>query len=294
MKCVKSERKKVLSSKKLCFNCTGTSHRDAECRCPTLCQICRKKRHTSICEGKPEQMLVANGDSSVIYHVVVVEVNGICCRALLDTGAGSSYASAALLDRIKTRPVRKEVRRVKMMTQTTRQVIEVHDQVNVMSISRKFNLKTEVIKVNRGVLLNLDNSKYPDLIKQYDHPDGINMNDTDTKQELPVHLILGTGEYTKIRTKTTPKIGKSVEPVAQLGWTIMSPGTEADLTKMLLTQTTPSDYENLCKLDILGLKDSPTGDQNIVYQEFKERLVRSPDGWYETGLLTCKQQRRKH
>jgi hypothetical protein len=33
------------------------------------------------------------------------------------------------------------------------------------------------------------------------------------------------------------------------------------------------------------LKDSPTGDQSNVYQEFKEQLVRSPDGWYETGLL---------
>ena len=122
------------------------------------------------------------------------------------------------------------------------------------SISGKFNLKTEVTKVNRGVLLNLDNPKYPDLIRQYDHLDGVNMNDTDTKQELPVHLMLGTGEYTKIKTKTTPKIGKPGEPVAeftQLGWTIMSPGKEADLTKMPLTQTTPSDYKNLCRLDIL-------------------------------------------
>jgi uncharacterized protein (UPF0335 family) len=65
----------------------------------------------------------------------------------------------------------------------------------------------------------------------------------------------------------------------------MSPGKEADLTEMLLTQTTPSDYENLCRLDILGLKDHPTSDQSNVYQEFKEQLVRTPDGWYETGLL---------
>jgi hypothetical protein len=54
---------------------------------------------------------------------------------------------------------------------------------------------------------------------------------------------------------------------------------------MLLTQTTPSDYENLCRLDILGLKDHPTGDQSNVYQEFKEQLVRTPDDWYKTGLL---------
>jgi hypothetical protein len=58
----------------------------------------------------------------------------------------------------------------------------------------------------------------------------------------------------------------------------MFPGNEADLTKMLLTQTTPSDYENLCRLDILGLKDHPTGYQSSLYQEFKEQLVRTPDG----------------
>ena len=92
-----------------------------------------------------------------------------------------------------------------------------------------------------------------------------------------------------IKTKTAPKIGKPGEPVAeltQLEWTIISPGREpADLTKMLITQTTASNYEDLCRLDVLGLQDHPTGDQDNVYKEFKEQLVRSPDGWYETGLL---------
>ena len=40
------------------------------------------------------------GDGPVVYPVVVVEVAEIKCRALLDSGAGSSYASAALRDRI--------------------------------------------------------------------------------------------------------------------------------------------------------------------------------------------------
>ena len=92
-----------------------------------------------------------------------------------------------------------------------------------------------------------------------------------------------------IKTKTAPKIGKPGEPVAeltQLEWTIISPGREpADLTKMLITQTTASNYEDLCRLDVLGLQDHPTGDQDNVYKEFKEQLVRSPDGRYEMGLL---------
>ncbi|CAB3991296.1 Hypothetical predicted protein [Paramuricea clavata] len=40
---------------------------------------------------------------------------GIKCRALLDTGSGNSYASAALLDLLPKRTRKKEVRRVEMM-----------------------------------------------------------------------------------------------------------------------------------------------------------------------------------
>ena len=43
-------------------------------------------------------------------------------------------------------------------------------------------------------------------------------------------------------------------------------------------------YEEFCKLDVLGLADSPSGDKGVVYDEFKEKLRRNEEGWYETGL----------
>ena len=64
----------------------------------------------------------------------------------------------------------------------------------------------------------------------------------------------------------------------------MSPGKEVDVNEMFLTQTSSADYENLCRLDVLGLQDSPTGDQGEIYKEFQEQLQRSPEGWYETSL----------
>ena len=64
----------------------------------------------------------------------------------------------------------------------------------------------------------------------------------------------------------------------------MSPGHEYDHNCMLLTQTSQTDYEELCRLDILGLADSHQHDQKAVYDEFKEQLVRDEEGWYETGL----------
>ena len=52
---------------------------------------------------------------------------------------------------------------------------------------------------------------------------------------------------------------------------------------MLLTQTSNADHEELCRLDVLGLEDSPTGDQGVVSEEFKEQLWRCKEGWHETG-----------
>ena len=282
-----SDRREYLAKNQLCYNCTGTNHKAAQCRCTITCQICNRRHHTSICDKPREHMLVTTEKRSLIYPVVIVYVEGIKCRALLDTGAGSAYASAALLDRLHKRAVRKEFRRIEMMMQATSKEIEVHN-LTIRNTAGDFTLNVEVTKVDRGALLSLDNPKYETLTTNYSHLKEVEMADNDNKAQLPVHLILGASEYTQIKPRTSPKIGNPGEPIAeltQLGWTIMSPGKEVDLTNMLLTQTSVVEYENLCRLDVLGLEDHPTGDQQNVYKEFKEQLGRSQEGYYETGLL---------
>ena len=64
----------------------------------------------------------------------------------------------------------------------------------------------------------------------------------------------------------------------------MSPGADGGLSPALLAVNSNADYEKLCALDVLRLADSATGDQNAVYDVIKEQLVRSPEGWYKTGL----------
>ena len=70
-------------------------------------------------------MIVAK--SLVIHSVLVVKVINIMCRVLLDTGAGSSYASAALLDRLKLKPIKKETRNIDMMMCSTTKKLEIYD-----------------------------------------------------------------------------------------------------------------------------------------------------------------------
>ena len=65
---------------------------------------------------------------------------------------------------------------------------------------------------------------------------------------------------------------------------MMSAGKEARMGSICLTRTSSTDFEQLCNLDVLGLQDRPDGDQQSVYDDFKEQLRRSDEGWYETGL----------
>ena len=48
----------------------------------------------------------------------------------------------------------------------------------------------------------------------------------------------------------------------------MSPGPETEVNNMFLTQTCTTNYEMICRLNVLGLEDTPTGDQNVVHAEF--------------------------
>ena len=99
--------------------------------------------------------------------------------------------------------------------------------------------------------------------------------------------MLDSGEYHRIKTKAPLKVGREFEPNAQLiklEWFIMSPGQEFDHNIMLLTQTSQSDYKDLCRLDVLGLQDLGKHNQGVVYAEFKEKLRRNSEGWYEAVL----------
>ena len=55
------------------------------------------------------------GDDQVVYFVVVVKFGGIGCRALLDSGASSCYASAKLLDLLGKQPTEIRPKKIEML-----------------------------------------------------------------------------------------------------------------------------------------------------------------------------------
>ena len=120
-----SERRLILSQKRLCFNYTGSKHRAFECRGTKTCLTCKEKHHTSICEKGSNMLLTANA-SLVTYPVLVIEVEGVKCRALIDTEAGSSYASSKLISKINKKPIRRESKRIETLMDSVVKKTEIY------------------------------------------------------------------------------------------------------------------------------------------------------------------------
>ena len=284
-----SERRKILSDKKLCFNCTGAKHRAAECRSNKTCFKCKNKHHTSICEKMSEnsEPMLATTEASVTYPVAIVKVNGVKCRALLDSGSGSSYVSESLTDHLKMNPLRKQYKTIETLTNITTKKLKIYN-VKIENLDETFSFRTELNKVEREVLITLPNPDYSAMINSYEHLRGIEMNEKDTKPELPIHVILGMSDYARIKMPKCPRIGKFDEPVAEqtkMGWVIMSPGIESDITSALFTKTSTCDYDRLCDLDVLGIEENHLSHDENVFQRFKQQLKQNEEGWYETGLV---------
>ena len=134
----------------------------------------------------------------VTYPVDVIKVNGIRCLALLDSGAGSSYASSALLDCMRIRLLQKEFKRIEMMLGATNKVIDIYG-LSIKSVDDKFRLETEVTKVDHGKLFTQEKPKHKEVIANFSHLKDVTMDDVTNKPDLPVHLMLGTSEYAKIK-----------------------------------------------------------------------------------------------
>ena len=225
------ERKQVLAKKGLCFNCATRVHRASECKSKTSCQHCNRRHHSSICDAVCEQLpkpeensgndektkrLLTDGgrDCDGIFPVVVVEVEGITCRPLIDSGAGSSYASAKLIDMLKTKPSETRTQRIDMLMSSRIERMEVYDTA-IGSVDGSFKMQVRLTKINKGELLSIDNPNYERLIKEHEYLKGVEVTDHDAKQKLPIHLLLGSGEYARIKTKERPLVGKDGDPVAE-------------------------------------------------------------------------------
>ena len=92
---------------------------------------------------------------------------------------------------------------IEFMFHTTTKKVEVFE-IQIQDFASNFNFPTEVSNVKKDVLINIPNPQYEVMINQFQHLKDIRINDTDTKSSLPIHVILGASEYSKIKAQEFP------------------------------------------------------------------------------------------
>ena len=297
-------RKDILKKSRLCFNCTGFGHMATKCN-SRGCGKCNRKHHTSICDvttvtSSPapsapspdiEQGKRAVNKNTAIHATVVAKVNGITARIMIDSGSGSSYVCTSLLTQLKLKPSKIEKRIIEQMYGTVTRRVEIYKVKITSDMVDDFEMELTCINGEKEILTFLPNPRIKSLKKKYNRFRCLSFSDEDAMDDmLPVHLILGTSDFQRIRTTEPLVLGPNPDrdPGAEftmLGWTLSGKtvGSEVGAEKGFFMNSTKDEFEQMCSLEVLGLSDE-LGNEEDFHENFKKNIKRMDDGSYQTRL----------
>ena len=158
--------------------------------------------------------------------------------------------------------------------------------VKIESLQSDSEFKIELNE--KDLLLTVPNPKYESRLSDYPHLKGFKMDEFQTKAVLPIHVILGASDFTKVKTKEAPRIMKIGDPIAELTklrWIIISPGKESNYSHLLLKTSAFNNHEEICSLDVLDISKKEDVTNESVLNTFKSQLLEK-EGFYETGLIS--------
>ena len=152
------------------------NHRAFYCPSKSACQRCYKRHHTSICDtpnptsqaNQPPAhgfALTTNQTGEGLFPVVIIEVNGIKSRALIDSGASSWYVSAKLIELLRIKPTNVQKKTIDILMSSKIAKLEVYD-LELRSVNHQFSLAVKASKVNKRELLSIKNPNYRTLIEK--------------------------------------------------------------------------------------------------------------------------------
>lgn len=314
--CVKylsvASRREILKRNRLCYNCTGKGHTASSCRSRN-CTKCGQKHHTSLCEERKSTMgadqsksttenlsksstekvgLSASSSSTTTLHPTVkAKVNGHEVRIMIDTGASTSYVCSDLVTKLSLRPVRREEKCIEQMYGTVTKRVDIYRLHIQSTVVDNFGLDVDCINAEKGVLTYLPNPKVKVLKEQSRRLKQLQFCEEETTDKyLPVHVILGAADYQRIRSTEQPILGENPDkdPGAEftmLGWVLYgkSVSNNSPEEKGFFLNSSQSEFERLCSVDVLGLVEPPENESKF-HEDFSEHLHQTEGGFYETQL----------
>ena len=207
-------------------------------------------------------------------------INGQKARIMIDTGAGSSYVCSDLITRLGISPIRQETRYIEQMYGTVTRRVDIYSLTIESAVVDGFTFVVNCINEEKDVLTSLPNLRIKDLKRKYHRLRKLQLSDRDElADQLPVHIILGAADYQRIRSTEPPIFGNKLDtdPGAEftmLRWILYGRLiSEGDgMEKEFLLNSSQSEFERLCSMEVLGLKDADTLNLSFRRRVHETRL----------------------
>lgn len=136
-----------------------------------------------------------------VSSIVLVKVNGLTCRALLDTPATASYASGYISDWLKVALSYSLICWIQTVVGTVTKHTKTYN-VQVSDTKGNYTIPLRENWVDHAELVCMENLNYREIIRKYHHLKGTDIEDTDTKSLLLLHVNLGMSDYVEIKTQS--------------------------------------------------------------------------------------------
>ena len=150
-------------------------------------------------------MSLLTSHARMLHPTVLAKVGAETVRVLFDSGSGNSCSCTDTITKLHLKPTRKEQRYIEQMLGTTRKNVEVEITINSLMVEG-FSLEVQCINAEKEVLTYLPNPNVLHLKNQYARFRRLPFTEEKTRvQSMPVHIILATSDYQRVRT-TEPLI----------------------------------------------------------------------------------------
>ena len=225
------DKQQLVKAKKLCYNCLRSGHTVKECKSESKCQTCKKGHHTLLQratndgeEGSGSKLFVGHSGilssqtilPTVLVPIFINEDKFVECRALLDSGAESSFMGEQYLQRLG-------LHRRKATFEITG-IGGVTTNANLGTVDIKMQTKSKRSIYTIAVVM----KKLTDLIpsvtpKASDLPitNSLKLSDPNFSQSRHVDIILGGEVYEQIVGYRKIQFSKTLYARdTEFGWTV--------------------------------------------------------------------------
>eukprot|EP00794_Sanderia_malayensis_P000914 gene914-221_t len=220
-----------------------------------------------------------NGETGVLHPSITATIEKEPVRIMIDTGASSSYICTEVITKLNLKPIRREHRNIEQMYGTVRKIVEIYKVTLQSQIDNGFSVEIECINAEKDVLTTLPNPNIKALKERLPRLRRLSFTEESNKgRNVPIHIILGVGDYQQIRTSEPLIFGSQPEtdPVAEftkLGWTLLGGKNCTNATqKQFLLTTGQEEFEQLCSLDVLGITGNQETKNEFSHENFKDQI----------------------